>query len=323
MTHSSKSEPVSAISALPPGALRPRWSVVIPVYNRTEYLAQALGSVLVQDPGVERMQVCLVDNSSVAIDWSASLSPAQLARVELHRNPRTLPVHENWNRCIELARGTLVHLLHDDDWVEPDFYRCVEQMRSESPEAGMFAVRSFEVDAAGIIEHVTRNCLDSRAVSRDLRAFFPRNPLQCPGVVVQRFAYEALGGFRGDMGYVIDLEMWIRIVASFGIRFSHRILSSYRVSAGNGTHVVRQTGQNLRDLLAFSQLITARHPELQAVDWRAHLLAFARAQEASCRQQGEGSAAAHARRFWFQHATPARRLLRHCQELYAVLARRR
>ena len=43
----------------------PLWSVMIPVYNRVEYLREALESVLSQGYGQDQMQIEVVDDCSL------------------------------------------------------------------------------------------------------------------------------------------------------------------------------------------------------------------------------------------------------------------
>lgn len=43
---------------------RPLWSVMIPSYNCAKYITKALESVLMQDPGKDKMQIEVVDDCS-------------------------------------------------------------------------------------------------------------------------------------------------------------------------------------------------------------------------------------------------------------------
>lgn len=56
------------ISVLPQHVSRPLWSVMIPVYNCSKYLAENIRSVLAQDPGPELMQIEIVDDFSTDAD---------------------------------------------------------------------------------------------------------------------------------------------------------------------------------------------------------------------------------------------------------------
>ena len=103
------------------GGDRPTWSVVIPVHNCAEYLARALPGVIAQLGGREDAEIIVVDDhSSDAPERVVEQMGAGLVR--LVRNEVNLGAIATFNRCIELSRGELVHLLHGDDEILPGFY---------------------------------------------------------------------------------------------------------------------------------------------------------------------------------------------------------
>jgi hypothetical protein len=310
------------ILPVPEGVSRPLWSVMIPVYNRTKFVRQAVESVLAEEPGPDQMQICIVDNSTESIDWTAVLGPETLQRIEMFKQPKSVPGHDNWNTCIRQARGHLVHILHDDDWVAAGFYREISRLSDESPDAGLFAVRSFLVDECGVIDNVNKKFAGQGKVSYDLTRFFPHNPVQCPGVVVRRNAYEVLGGFKDDWQYVIDLEMWIRVVHAFGVRFSEEIISYYRISNGNGKHSLMLSGRNLSDMLSFCKWASLQYESLNDVDWLDIVLLTAKRQELFLHSIGEMDASTVARKFWFDNASTREKIVRLKDELKAALKRR-
>ena len=55
---------MQSLAPLPAAEQGPEWSVMIPTYNRARFLDQTLRSVLAQDPGPERMQIEVIDNST-------------------------------------------------------------------------------------------------------------------------------------------------------------------------------------------------------------------------------------------------------------------
>src|SRR5687768_13877620 len=104
---------------VPQGVNRPLWSVMIPAYNCSEYLEAALLSVLCQDPGPASMQIAVVDDASTDADVEALVATVGKGRVEYMRHPINVGSLQNFNTCIDRARGHYVHLLHGDDRVLP------------------------------------------------------------------------------------------------------------------------------------------------------------------------------------------------------------
>ncbi|MEM9245024.1 MAG: glycosyltransferase family 2 protein, partial [Cyanobacteria bacterium P01_F01_bin.153] len=107
-----------AIPPLPSDANRSQWSVMIPVYEPGPFLEVAIASVLAQKIDAQQMQIAVVDDASPTVDVE-SLVAKFGGRVEYHRNPNNLGPISNWNHCLKLATGHWVHLLHQDDFIQP------------------------------------------------------------------------------------------------------------------------------------------------------------------------------------------------------------
>src|SRR5690242_12222648 len=79
--------PAPRIDPVPDDVGRPFWSVMIPTYNGTDYLREALESVLRQDPGPDQMQIELVDNCSTRNDPEIVAREIGGGRVACYRQP--------------------------------------------------------------------------------------------------------------------------------------------------------------------------------------------------------------------------------------------
>jgi glycosyltransferase involved in cell wall biosynthesis len=98
--------------------------VCIPTYNYRRFLADALESALART--FRDIEVVVVDNHSD--DGTMELLEEfarRDSRVVPHGNESNLGMTANFNRCIELARGTYVKLLCADDVLAAD---CVEKL---------------------------------------------------------------------------------------------------------------------------------------------------------------------------------------------------
>jgi glycosyltransferase involved in cell wall biosynthesis len=97
--------------------LFPLVSILIPTYNRPEYLKEALESVLQQT--YRNIEIIICDNSTndnTEIMMQPFLKSIQTIRY--FRNPNklgVLTVIENFHRCFELSKGEFINFLMDDD----------------------------------------------------------------------------------------------------------------------------------------------------------------------------------------------------------------
>jgi len=215
--------PIPTVPRILPAAATPfLWSVMIPCYNAPpDYLAATLRSVLQQDPGRELMQIEVID------DASPNGAPVELVkkiagdRVTVQREEKNRGLAGIWNRCIERAQGRWVHILHQDDLVRPGFYEKFK-VGAESPAApGLMYCRHAFIDGQGKLgwlsdlEAEQPGCLPD-ALPRQVR----KQLIQTPSVVVRRAAYEAVGGFRSDLCFTLDWEMWCRLAQKFPVWFA-------------------------------------------------------------------------------------------------------
>jgi succinoglycan biosynthesis protein ExoO len=103
------------------GPARPKVSVVISAYNKQDYIAEAVGSVLAQtEPAVEVVVVddCSTDGTRDVVRGLAAQDP----RVRLVALDRNVGQPAALNVGMSAARGDWVAILDGDDWVAPWFY---------------------------------------------------------------------------------------------------------------------------------------------------------------------------------------------------------
>lgn len=254
---------VPRINPVPEGVARPFWSVMIPSYNADDYLEQVLQSVLDQAPGPDQMQITVVDDASPGADRAKEIvDRLSKGRVEFHLAESNLGLAGNWNRCLELARGHWVHLLHQDDLIEPGFYEKLRQAVDKAPGLGSAFCRHRIIDPSGKELRVSERERETAGLVDDMLARLATGQrIQCPSIVVSRGVYERLGGFRTDLRYALDWEMWARIAASAPVWYEPEVLASYREHLGNETSRLVREGEDMADLERGLELILQLVPE--------------------------------------------------------------
>jgi glycosyltransferase involved in cell wall biosynthesis len=246
-------EPIERPAIAPVGeGLRPFWSIMLPTYQRTTYLAEALRSVLEQDQGPERMQIEVVDNASTSDEVEALVRSVGGGRVAFFRQPAHVGMAENWNTCAARARGRWVHILHDDDAVLPGFYRAYEEIFAAHPEVGLVFSRAIAIDETGDwneILPVVDGFQNTPVVGGLSELLAVANFLYAPAVAVARDVYTRVGGFSPSLGYCPDWEMWARIAAALPVGYSRKPLALYRRHSSALTSEFLESGGLLVDSL--------------------------------------------------------------------------
>ena len=239
-------------------ALNPTISVCVPTYNNSATLAHCLRSILEQD-GVDFEIVVVDDDSS---DGSAAIAATMLRPGDrLIRNDSRLGLGANHNKCIELARGTLVQFVHGDDWLLPGALQRLAPC-FDDPAVGLaFAPRRV------MQEDIPWRY---RTVSKPHR-FFPtlRAHNEGPSLVAQmmlmgggsnwigeptsvmfrRQLALAVGGLREDIYQLVDVDFWFRLMLRSVVCFVPHELSVRTHSADTESARNAKTGRSWLDHL--------------------------------------------------------------------------
>jgi glycosyltransferase involved in cell wall biosynthesis len=253
----------TTISSVPKdGKPRPFWSVMIPTYNPPlKYLEQALQGVLAQDPGREQMQIEVVDDCSPDVDVAAAVRQIAGDRVICSRTPQNLGLAGCWNTCVERSRGEWVHILHQDDMVLPGFYVALGKAALSDEKIGAVVCRLAFVDPDGHWLDLSDIIRKEPGVIEDwLERLGSKQLIQTPSIVVRRSVYELIGGFRSDLCFTLDWEMWLRIATRFSFWYEPRILANYRVHDSSETSKLLLEASDTRDCRKMIELTQTYQP---------------------------------------------------------------
>jgi len=200
----------------------------LPAYRRPALLAEALDSLAAQEGGFDfEVVVCddggLAETRRVAENFSARPLSYRL-------NSPPVGAVANWNRCLELARGRWVMVLHEDDTLYPWYLRLVAPRLRD----GVAAVCTQTVQGAAPPP------LPPPVHAPAGRPYPPRFFLKSaftpfPGVLLDRALALRLGGFDERQGPLADYEFWYRLACAGPVEVIRAAGAFYRVSEGQWT----------------------------------------------------------------------------------------
>ena len=239
----------------------PFWSVMMPVYRPdVHYFRLALEGVLQQDEGPDRMQIEVVDDCSPDGDVERMVREIGGQRVAFSRIPKNLGLAACWNTCIDRARGKWVHLFHQDDLLLPGFYKAMGHADASSENIGAAFCRHSFCDSEGKIGRISEQHLNQSGILNEfMNLIASEQRIQTPSIVVKRQVYQEIGGFRSDLGYSLDWEMWQRIGSKYSIWFESEILAVYRKHLGAETARFRKTNGFGREYVTFFRVVSKYH----------------------------------------------------------------
>ena len=242
------------IKPCPDGIYRPLWSVMIPVYNCSDLLSPTLQSVLLQDPGPGLMQIEVVDDASTDADVKNLVEQIGKGRVSYFRQHQNVGSLKNFETCLNLARGHLVHLLHGDDKVKMAYYQKIGSLFQRFPSIGAAFCRYDTIDENGKVWWTHTIEAKEEGILKDwLMQIAQKQRLQFCTITVKREVYENLGGFYG-VNYGEDWEMWTRIAAYYDVAYTPELLADYRIHPNS---ISRQSFKNAQNILDIKWVIDA------------------------------------------------------------------
>ncbi len=210
-------------------------SICVPAYNRPGEIERTLRSVMASAEGLEsRVHLVIADDSSdpsvrevcerLLADWIGDW------RYEHHST--RLGLVANFNRCVELAVGRHVLILHDDDYLLPTAIEEVLGTLSARPEQNrvvLFGVQIVDADGRQLRRKGSSrdHYLGPEAALR--RVLSDSSFIRFPAIVVRRDAYEDVGPFDPGLGNPTDLDMWIRLLSRFGLLCAAATVAAYSV----------------------------------------------------------------------------------------------
>jgi glycosyltransferase involved in cell wall biosynthesis len=204
----------------------PLVSICIPTYNRAGMIDRAIESALGQT--YRNIEIIVIDNDSN--DNTAAVVASYVdERLTYVKNERNLGMFGNFNRCIELATGKFLHILHSDDYIEPDFTSQCVRFFQEHPSVVMTSTRA-RITSDSFEKDITFSDTDRiyPAPEGFRRLLSARSYIICPSVMVLRDIYQEVGPFSLEYPYSSDFYQWLKIARSHDIAFLSGVCVFYR-----------------------------------------------------------------------------------------------
>ena len=233
----------------------PRLSVCIPSYNQARFIGAAVDSVLAQAYG--DFELLVIDDCSTDGTREIVAGYASDSRVRYIASPVNRGMVENWNACLDEARGEYVKFLFGDDlFVSPDALGRMVAALDAEPHVSLVTTARVLVDAAGCRTGISEPFRRDRTISgtvvitRCLAA--QRNLVGEPSAVMFRKS-QAGRGFNVRYRQYVDLEMWFHLLEQGNLHYLHEPLVAFR------RHGQQQTKVNVRNLIHIDELLALYH----------------------------------------------------------------
>lgn len=239
-----------------------RVSIVIPTFNRADFLVDAITSALAQD--YKDIEVIVSDNASKDHTEAVGKYFSRDPRVKYFRNSENIGLVKNWHRgAIECATGEWFLILSDDDVLtNPHFISQAVKLIESSKNLVIVYANSYIYDEA--LNTITKLTLPFRTVENGIHVFSKRGSVRpqdfalC-NVLFNRKLAAVSGAFGNVNNLSCDTELFLHLCLKGDVGFIHEYSSIYRVHSATVTSLASKTTS-----LAVGSLDSLLRPLLEA-----------------------------------------------------------
>ncbi len=259
-----------------PGPMRdnPLVTIGIPTYNHAaEYLRETLRSALGQS--YTNLEIIIADNCS-SDDTQTLARSLDDPRVRYFRHPENIPANDNFNFCLQQAKGEYFQLLHDDDTIDPDFIETCMRATEGRAAVGIIRTGARIIDGHGKVirelENVTGNESTEELFISWLRS---RTWMFLCATLFNTARLKASGGFNSKHQLFQDVLAEFTLAARFGRADVPAVKASFRKHKGQNT-VAARVGQWREESLVLLEAMCDLAPVRRNEIWAAGLKHFSK-----------------------------------------------
>ncbi|MCC7528089.1 MAG: glycosyltransferase family 2 protein [Candidatus Melainabacteria bacterium] len=206
----------------------PTVSVIIPTYNRSYLLRQALLSCLAQT--YQDFEILVADDGSTddTREVVESLNSDKIQYLYQTNSGRSTAR----NRAIKQAQGKYITFLDSDDLYLPQKLAVEVKALDENPSFGMVYSSAYNIDINGKLHPYVYPAPTSGWIYKDIALYLPLT-ICLPTVMARREIFSKVGVFDERQNRFEDTDMWRRISKKYRILAIDEPLCKIRYHEGN------------------------------------------------------------------------------------------
>lgn len=203
---------------------KPRFSVIVPLYNKAPYVLKALTSVVSQS--YRDFELIIVDDGST--DNSATICEEYLQNIThqtshiIHQ--KNAGVAAARNNGVKASKGDYVAFLDADDWWKPTFLEEMDKLIADYPDAGIYATNYIYYKPAKT--HVALKLQRGYMNYPEAYLCGPM-PIWTGAICMPRKVFDEMGGFPVGIKLGEDFLLWAKTALHYPVAFCEKSLAYY------------------------------------------------------------------------------------------------
>lgn len=203
---------------------KPRFSVIMPLFNKAPYVRKALESIVSQT--YKDWELIIVDDGST--DNSTAICEKYLKNIT-HQTSHIIHQKKSGvaaarNRGIAESHGEFLCFLDADDWWEKDFLEEMDRLIAEYPDAGIFSTNYVYYKPGKT--HVALN-LPRGYMNYPDAYLHGEMPVWTGATCMPRRVFDEMGGFPVGIKLGEDFLLWAKITLHYPAVFGDKPLAYY------------------------------------------------------------------------------------------------
>lgn len=232
--------------------MAPFFSVVIPLYNKENYIVQTLNSLLAQSFG--NFEVIVVNDGST--DRSeVKLFEIQDSRIRYFKT-KNQGVSAARNLGIKNAQSEYICFLDADDIWQDNHLAVLYELISDFPQAGMYCNRY----RIRISENKLKNPI-FQGISNDYRGYindyfyssYINRVAYTSAISIKKEVFDVLGDFDVSISSGQDVDMWTRIALKYKVAISNQYTAVYNFQIEDSLSKTNILKKQLMDFSKFEK----------------------------------------------------------------------
>ena len=209
----------------------PAVSVVIATYNRANYLAETIDSVLSQS--FQKFELIVVDDGST--DETRRVVAPYGSRVRyLYQENRGPSAARNLG--VRNASARWISIQDSDDLCLPNHLETLYGYANKHPESGMvFANGSYLGGPAHDRKTIIPAAKSRRLAEQGVRLedLFDKSIVRLQAALISKRCYNDVGGHDETLRISMDLDLTFRLISRYPVAYLDEVVFSYRRHSGN------------------------------------------------------------------------------------------
>lgn len=256
--------------------MRPKYSIIVPLYNKAPYVKKALESIVSQT--FTDWECVIIDDGStdnsaaICEDFINSLTPSCINSLHLIKQLNS-GVAVARNNGVKASHGEYVCFLDADDWWEPTWLEEMDRLIKEYPDAGLYATNYVYYKPGKT--HVALDFGRGYMSYPDAYLKSGAMPVTSITTCMPRCVFDEMGGFPVGIKLGEDFLLWAKTALQYKVAFCEKPLAYYNndvpahLRATRNLHAPQY--HMLFNLGEIESIVESRESRVDRGEWKALL----------------------------------------------------